>query len=84
MESNFRWKIYRQSQNDNVHILLASAELGLLPKWHPKKSFEMAEMLRSRRNFLRKKFVAMTITFVECTEKVQAWKLFSGKKLYLE
>jgi len=55
MESNFQWKIYRQSQNDNVNILLASAELALVVEMTPKKIFRnQVDVAFTPHSFLRK------------------------------
>ena len=83
MESNFQWKISRQSQNDNMHIYLVSAELALVVEMTSKKVFRNQADVVSTPHFLRK-FVPPTNMFEECTEKVQAWKLFSDKTLFLE
>jgi hypothetical protein len=55
-----------------------------LSKRPRKKNFETTRMLRTRRVFFEKKFVPLTNMFGKFTEKVQVWKLFSEKTLFLE
>jgi hypothetical protein len=50
----------------------------------PKKFLRSKASVAFTPHLFWKRFVRATITFVEFTEKVQAWKLFSEEKLYLE
>jgi hypothetical protein len=84
MESNFQWKIFRQSQNDNGHILLVSVELVPDVEMTSKKIFRSQADVACTPHFFGEKFVTMINMSEECTEKVQAWKLFYDKTLFLE
>jgi hypothetical protein len=54
MECNFQWKIYRQSQSNNIHICLVNTGLGAVVEMTSKKFFEIKSMLRSRCIFFGK------------------------------
>jgi hypothetical protein len=84
MESNFQWKIFRQSQNDNVHVFLVSAGLAPDVEMTSKKIFRNQAAVAYTPHFFGEKFVTVINMFEECTEKVQAWKLFYDKTLLLE
>jgi len=49
-----------------------------------KKNFRNQEDVAFTPQFFSKKFVLATSPSVDCTEKVQSWKLFYKEKLYLE
>jgi len=51
MECNFQWKINRQSQSDNMHISLVSAELALVVEMVSKKNFRNQEDVVSAPHF---------------------------------
>jgi hypothetical protein len=54
MEYNFRWKIYRQSQSNNIHICLVNADVTAVVEMTSKKIFEIKPMLRACCIFLGK------------------------------
>jgi hypothetical protein len=54
MECNFRWKFYRQSQSDNIHICLVSGEGNSVVRMTSKKIFEITLVLRERCIFWEK------------------------------
>ena len=79
MECNFRWKICRQSQNDNAHIFMVRAGLALIVEMTSKKIFRNRDDVAFTPHFFFKNVWRRSMRCWECTEKVQAWKLFSGK-----
>jgi len=84
MECNFRWKIYRYRQSDKVHVYSVTLQSAPVVETTPKILLQNNVTVVLTPHYFEERFLQATITFVECTEKVQAWKLFSEKKLYLE
>jgi len=57
MECNFRWKIYRQSESDNMHICLVSAEGAGVVGMTSKKIFRNQTDVVCTLHFYANKFV---------------------------
>jgi hypothetical protein len=67
-----------------MHICLVNAGAEAVVGMTSKKIFRNQVDVAFTLHFFRKKFMPTSNTYEEFTEKVQAWKLFSDKKLYLE